>query len=73
VLIIMGLMECALAVPAMMLHGFGALLVLSRVLHWQGITRSSTVSPGRFLGTTLVMVLLAVGAGVLVYHFLRGQ
>lgn len=72
VLILMGLMEYAQAVPAMALHGFGVALVLSRLVHWRGLSGSSTTSFGRTAGTVAVNLLLAAGAVILVYAFLKG-
>ncbi len=73
VLIMMGLMEYAQGVPAAVLHAFGVALVLSRVLHWQGLSRSSTTSIGRTAGTATINLLLATGAVVLIFTFLGGR
>lgn len=72
VLILMGAMEYAAALPPAGLHVYGAALVLSRVLHWHGISRSSTVSFGRTVGTVIVTLLLAAGALVMFWSFVRG-
>jgi len=40
------------------LHGFGAALLLARLLHALGLSRSGKASPGRFLGTLLTLVVL---------------
>jgi uncharacterized protein len=72
VLIMMGLMEYAQSVPGMALHAFGVVLVLSRLLHWHGISGSSTTSIGRTAGTVAVNLLLVAAAGVLIYTFLKG-
>lgn len=72
VLIMMGLMEYGQAAPGMVLHAFGGVLVLSRLLHWHGISGSSTTSFGRTAGTVAVNLLLAAGAGILIFTFLKG-
>jgi uncharacterized membrane protein YecN with MAPEG domain len=47
---------------AWMIHGLGAVLVIGRVLHAQGLNRSAGTSAGRFIGTLLTwLVLLAAG------------
>jgi uncharacterized membrane protein YecN with MAPEG domain len=47
---------------AWVIHGFGAVLVIGRVLHAQGLNRSAGTSAGRFIGTLLTwLVLLAAG------------
>lgn len=47
---------------AVVIHGFGAVLVIGRVLHAQGLNRSAGTSAGRFIGTLMTwLVLLAAG------------
>lgn len=47
---------------ARVIHGFGAVLVIGRVLHAQGLNRSAGTSAGRFIGTLMTwLVLLAAG------------
>ena len=49
--------------PPWAIHGFGTALILSRILHAVGFSRSGGYSLGRFygtLGTWLVMIGLAV-------------
>lgn len=47
---------------ALILHVFGATLVLARLLHAFGLSRSGKSSPGRFLGTVLtIAVVLGLG------------
>lgn len=72
ILIIMGLMEYAQAAPVWALHGFGVVLVVSRVLHWRGLGRQAGASFGRTAGTVSVNLLLVCGAAVLIYAFLQG-
>jgi uncharacterized membrane protein YecN with MAPEG domain len=40
------------------IHGFGATLLVSRILHAWGLSRSAGTSPGRFLGTLLTLLLM---------------
>jgi len=53
--------------PDAVIHAFGALLLVSRLLHAWGLSRHSGVSRGRFIGTLftlllmVAMALLAVG------------
>lgn len=47
---------------AVVIHGFGVVLVIGRVLHARGLNRSAGTSAGRFIGTLLTwLVLLAAG------------
>lgn len=49
--------------PPLLIPGFGIALILSRILHAAGLSRSGGYSLGRFygtLGTWLVMIGLAV-------------
>jgi uncharacterized membrane protein YecN with MAPEG domain len=54
--------------PAWLLHALGASLVAGRILHAQGLTRSSGASFGRFVGTSLTWTTLLVNAGVCVWR-----
>ncbi|MBY6204940.1 MAPEG family protein [Halomonas denitrificans] len=45
-----------------LLHALGAVLVLGRVLHAQGLSKSGGVSSGRFVGTLLTWLVLLVAA-----------
>ncbi len=56
-LILLGGMELN-GYPNAVIHGFGAALLLSRVLHAWGLSRVSGTSPGRFLGTLLTLLLM---------------
>lgn len=40
------------------IHGFGATLLVSRLLHAWGLSRKSGTSPGRFLGTLFTLLLM---------------
>jgi len=44
--------------PDPVIHGFGATLFVSRVLHAWGLGRSAGTSVGRFLGTLLTLLLM---------------
>lgn len=58
-LILLLILELDQTTP-MLVHAFGITLVLGRVLHAFGLSRTSKVSAGRALGTALS--LLAIGA-----------
>ncbi|MFY2765456.1 MAPEG family protein [Arenimonas sp. MALMAid1274] len=44
--------------PNAVIHGFGITLVVSRLLHAWGLSRSSGASPGRFAGVLLTLLLM---------------
>lgn len=44
--------------PNSVIHGFGITLVISRLLHAWGLSRSTGASPGRFAGVLLTLVLM---------------
>ena len=51
--------------PDTVIHGFGITLLVSRLLHAWGLSRSSSASPGRFVGilfTLLLMVAMSLFA-----------
>jgi uncharacterized membrane protein YecN with MAPEG domain len=56
-LILLGGMELN-GYPNAVIHGFGATLLVSRLLHAWGLSRKSGTSPGRFLGTLLTLLLM---------------
>jgi uncharacterized membrane protein YecN with MAPEG domain len=56
-LILLGGMELN-GYPASIIHGFGIALVVSRVAHAWGLSRSSGVSAGRFAGTLVTWLLM---------------
>ncbi len=60
--ILLGLLE-ADGAPALVLHGFGATLLLSRVLHRVGLGAKPGTSIGRFWGAAGTIALLALAAG----------
>jgi len=56
-LILLGGMELN-GYPNAVIHGFGATLLLSRLLHAWGLSRISGASPGRFVGTLVTLLLM---------------
>jgi uncharacterized membrane protein YecN with MAPEG domain len=44
--------------PDTVIHGFGITLLVSRLLHAWGLSRSSSASPGRFVGTLFTLLLM---------------
>lgn len=69
VLVLMLLLELN-GVPALLLHGCGAALVVARLAHALGLLSSAGTSAGRFVGTSATFVLLigfsvaAIGLGL---------
>jgi uncharacterized protein len=61
VLILMGLLE-AYRVPALLLHGLGIALAVSRLLHAWCMLRRSDQRVGRDLGNTLAWIVLVVAS-----------
>lgn len=61
-LLIIALIEIN-GLAAWAVHGFGAVLVLARLLHALGLNRSAGTSMGRFAGTLLTWLVLLV-AGI---------
>jgi uncharacterized membrane protein YecN with MAPEG domain len=60
-LILLGGMELN-GYPNAVIHGFGATLLVSRLLHAWGLSRKSGASPGRFIGTLLTLLLMVAMA-----------
>jgi uncharacterized protein len=56
---------------AALLHGLGASLTIGRLAHAQGLSGSGGTSPGRFLGTTITWVAIAVGAVMAIVSYAR--
>ncbi|HVR82635.1 MAG TPA: MAPEG family protein [Luteimonas sp.] len=56
-LLLLALLELG-GLPAAWLWGFGALLLLARVMHAVGLSRHAGYSLGRFWGTALTMLVL---------------
>lgn len=66
-LLLLLLLEASAALPALLLHALGLMLLLGRILHgFFGLNRSAGATPGRFLGTLLtwLMILIAALLGV---------
>lgn len=68
VLLLMLLLE-GLGFAPWLLHAYGVLLILSRVLHWNGISKSTALSFGRRAGTMIVVFLIGFGSLLLVADF----
>ena len=50
------------------LHAFGIVLIIARVLHGYGLSTSGGLSPGRLIGTALTWTLLLVMALLLLWQ-----
>lgn len=61
-LLLLLVLELSTALPALVLHTLGTLLIAGRVLHAVGLRRSAGVSRGRFVGTLLTWLMLLVSA-----------
>lgn len=57
--------------PDPAIHGFGATLLVSRLLHAWGLSRSAGSSPGRFLGTLLTLLLMIAMAVFAIIGYLQ--
>lgn len=57
--------------PDAAIHGFGATLLVSRLLHAWGLSRSAGSSPGRFLGTLLTLLLMIAMAVFAIIGYLQ--
>ena len=53
------------------IHGFGATLLLSRVLHAWGLSRHGGTSIGRFSGTVLTFLLMTAMAAFAIFGFVQ--
>jgi uncharacterized membrane protein YecN with MAPEG domain len=53
------------------IHGFGATLLLSRVLHAWGLSRHGGTSVGRFSGTVLTFLLMLAMAAFAIAGFVQ--
>lgn len=56
--------------PPLWLHVFGVLLIIGRVLHAIGLSRTAGVSFGRFVGTALTWGVMLVMAALLLWKAL---
>lgn len=57
--------------PGMLIHGFGSVLVVSRVAHAWGLSHSSGVSRGRFLGSLFTWLLMLAMAAFAIAGYFR--
>ena len=55
-----------------LIHVFGVVLILSRVLHFMGVSKTPYSSKGRAGGTMLALLLLVIGGLLLILHFITG-
>lgn len=62
-LLLLGLIEIGGNVPAWAMHVLGMLLLIGRVAHAFGLSRSAGASRGRVAGTVLTWTVLLVAAG----------
>ena len=56
--------------PPLAVHVFGCVLLLGRVLHAFGLSRTGGTSAGRFLGTALTWAVMLVMAVLLLWKWL---
>ena len=68
-LLLLLLLELNQTVPVL-LHAFGCLLILARVVHAWGVSHHSGVSWGRALGTVLTVGVMLVMAALLLWQWL---
>ena len=71
-LLLMGFLEAS-RYSIYLLHAFGIVLVIARLLHGFALSFGWARRFGRFTGTALTFVVLLVEAGLCVYQGLRGQ
>jgi uncharacterized membrane protein YecN with MAPEG domain len=60
-----------LSIAPLYLHMFGSLLVLSRILHFYGLSKSDETSAGRMSGMIITMLLLLIGALTILTLFVK--
>ncbi|TVS13713.1 MAG: hypothetical protein EA419_01110 [Wenzhouxiangella sp.] len=61
-LLLLLVLEISGLLPALVVHGLGAMLVVGRILHAAGLSRSAGTSKGRFVGTLLTWLMILVSA-----------
>lgn len=71
VLLLMALLELRHA-SIYLLHGLGATLLAARVLHGISLSYTQGWVPGRFIGTVLTFIVLAVAGLACIHAGLRG-
>ncbi|HUP91327.1 MAG TPA: MAPEG family protein [Solimonas sp.] len=69
ILVMLAMLEAG-GLPKMWVHGFGATLLVSRLLHGYALSFSEKFMFGRFWGTTLTLLLLIVLGGLCVWRAL---
>lgn len=67
-LLLLGSLEWNQTQPAI-LHACGITLIIARVLHGFGLSRSAGMSTGRFIGTGLTWAIMLVMAVLLLWQF----
>jgi len=71
-LLLMGFLEAS-RYSIYLLHGFGIVLVIARVLHGFALSFGWATGFGRFVGAALTFIVLLIEAALCVYQGLRGQ
>jgi uncharacterized membrane protein YecN with MAPEG domain len=71
IILMMAMLE-SMGIASMVLHGMGAMLVFSRVLHIWGLAESTGTSTGRFAAGIITVLLFIVG-GLLLLAGTFGQ
>ena len=61
-LLLLLVLELSTALPALLLHVLGVMLIAGRVLHAVGLSRSAGTSRGRFVGTLLTWLMILISA-----------
>lgn len=54
-----------------LIHGFGSILLLSRLAHAWGLSHSSGTSGGRFMGSLFTWLLMLTMAGFAIFGFFQ--
>lgn len=66
-LLVLALLEASAMMPPWLLWALAGVLLVSRILHAAGLSRSAGTSLGRFTGTGLTLVYLVVAGGALIF------
>jgi len=61
-LLILLTLELSQALPALVLHALGLVLIVGRLLHAWGLSQTAGVSKGRFIGTLMTWLMILVGS-----------
>jgi uncharacterized membrane protein YecN with MAPEG domain len=67
-LFLLFLVDYARASPVIV-HGLGVMLLAARLLHMSGLGKNEGISFGRFSGTLLTQIMMAVCAVILLWKF----